>query len=159
VKVRAVALAGTLTVATGLVGVATPASATTTGVLVFAGTVTLPAFPCSACTATFTSTLATGVYGSTVVTQISATVDYSDTCVGGQPLIGVADSTSFVQVNGSPTGIRIHWARAGLVAVISTGAGSLDSVNGAAVFTPTSVASCASPGAVTAALVGTVVTT
>lgn len=144
----------------GVVGSTTPASAGTTGVIAFAGTVTLPAFPCGACAATFTSTAAAGLYGTVPVTRLSASVNYSDTCTAGQPLTGIADSNAFVQIN-SPamtTGTQIHWVRTGLVAVISTGTGSLDTVNGAALFVPTSIPSCASPGAVTAAVAGAVIT-
>ena len=140
---------------------ATPASASSgPAAIAFVGTANLPTFPCGNCATAFHSIAAAGASATQgVVTEISAPVNYNETCTGGQALQGTADSSTQVTVNnGTGTGDFIHWQRVGLVAVITANPGSADpALAGAAVFAPESLPNCATPAPLTAVIAGAAV--
>lgn len=145
-----------------------PASAGSNSAIVFQGEVTLPTFPCSGsgCSASFNSSLATGPIttdtAAGVVDAISATVTYSETCVGGQAVTGTAVGSA--TGDGLITGRRVSggdfavattfsWLRVGLVALITNVVGDTV-ITGAAVFIPSGGLPTCTGGSVTATIAG-----
>lgn len=141
----------------------TPANAAGAGAAAFQGDVTLPAFPCSGsgCNATFNSTLAVGVgvstsTGTLVVDTLSATVNYSETCAGGQAVSGSATGTATLSGVGTSVSVPFAWLRVGLVAVVTSNpaTNTAPAVVGAAVFVPQGGLPTCTGGSVTATVAG-----
>jgi hypothetical protein len=136
-----------------------PAHAVDVGSIQFAGFVHLPTFPCSGCNGWFSSTMASGVLvdsGPLVVTNVSASFTYAETCPSGLALNGQADGFATLSGIGSSRGVQFHWERVGLVAVITTTGGS--SLVGTAIFMPTTgLPVCTVPSPVDAFVFGTLI--
>jgi hypothetical protein len=135
---------------------AAPASAAPSGFIVVVGTAKLPTFPCSPNCAggTFSSTLATGVAGTEVVTNVTAGFTYNEQCAGGEPLTGDASGTLKVFTASTFYSVHFEWLRVGLVAVITGAPLSPTPPVGAAVFVPSPLPACGSSSAVDATVAG-----